>query len=435
MSEMWARMALRTYRWLGSASYPFMGPFLALRARRGKEDRARRYERYGYPSVERPNGPLVWFHAASVGESAAVIPLIGHIDDLGINVIMTTGTVTSAEIVRSRLPQRTFHQYVPLDLTKAVNRFLDHWRPDLAVFAESEVWPTIILELGARRIPQVLVNARMSDRSYARWSGAPALAEALFDNISHVVAQSKPDAERFRKLGARPVTVSGNLKVDTPGLPVDARELTRLKGQIGMRPVWVAASTHPGEEAAAVKVHKILAERIPDLLTILVPRHPERGNEIAAFISASGLSAARRGARQEISPDNAIFLGDTIGEMGLYLRLAKVAFVGRSLIGAGGHNPLEPAMTGAAILSGRNVDNFREAYRNLLGAGGARLVRDEAMLAANVEFLLKNPIEREKMIAAARTAVEEMRGALNSTVQVLDSYVFPLTVKRDLEAM
>ena len=180
MSELWARMTLQTYRLAGSAIYPFMGPFLALRARNGKEDRSRRYERYGYPSADKPAGPLVWFHAASVGESMAVIPLIERVDALGINTIMTTGTVTSAEIVKDRLPNRTFHQYVPLDLKPAVKRFVSHWRPDLAVFTESEIWPMTVLELSSLRIPQVLVNARMSDRSFNRWRSAAKLAEALF---------------------------------------------------------------------------------------------------------------------------------------------------------------------------------------------------------------------------------------------------------------
>lgn len=435
MSARWARLTLSAYRLIGSAAYPFLGPFLRFRARRGKEDRQRRYERYGYASAERPAGPLVWFHAASVGESMAVIPLIERIDAMGIRTIMTTGTVTSAEIVRDRLPRGAFHQYVPLDMQRAVRRFLDHWQPDLAIFTESEIWPTTILEMGARRIPQVLVNARMSDRSYARWSQAHALAEALFDNISHVIAQSEVDAERFRDLGARPVTVSGNLKVDTPALKVNEAELARLRDRIGQRPVWVAASTHPGEEEAAMRVHQALAPKLRGLLTIVVPRHPDRGQDIAAKGGQMGLTVARRSANQSPDPATDIYLGDTIGEMGLYLRLAQVAFMGRSLIGSGGQNPLEPAMTGAAILSGKAVQNFRDSYRNLLAAGGARLVRDEEMLAANVEYLLRNPAERERMIEAARGVVDDMRGALDRTVKVLDSYIFPLTVKRDLEGL
>ncbi len=435
MSEVWARMTLKTYRLVGTVIYPFMGPFLAIRARNGKEDRSRRYERYGYPSADKPSGPLVWFHAASVGESMAVIPLIERVDSLGINTIMTTGTVTSAEVVANRLPQRTFHQYVPLDLKPAVRRFVSHWRPDLAVFTESEVWPMTVLELSAWRIPQVLVNARMSDRSFDRWRGASKLANALFSNFSHVAAQSKVDAERFEVLGADPVSVSGNLKVDTDALPCNEEELAQLKIQIARRPTWIAASTHSGEEDIVANVHKKLASRMPGFLTVLVPRHPDRGDEITALLERRGLRVARRSLSQALSNKIDVYLGDTIGEMGLFLRLGSVAFIGRSIKAVGGQNPLEPAQTGTAILSGQHVHNFREAYSNLLRAGGARLVRDEQNLAANLEYLLNNPTERGKMITAASQTVREMGGALERTVEVLDAYVFPLNVKRDLEGI
>ncbi|MFZ1814662.1 MAG: lipid IV(A) 3-deoxy-D-manno-octulosonic acid transferase [Rhizobiaceae bacterium] len=435
MSDFLARMALGAYRLAGSLSYPFMGPFLALRARRGKEDRSRRYERYGYPSAERPQGPLIWFHAASVGESMAVLPLVEHVSRLGISTIMTTGTVTSAEVVKERLPASTYHQYVPLDMTRAVHRFLDHWKPDLAVFSESEIWPTIILELGNRRIPQVLVNARMSDSSFAKWSAANTLASKLFEKMYHVVAQSELDAERFRALGARPVSVSGNLKVDTSELPCDEKLLQLLLSQIGNRPVWIAASTHPGEEKVALEVHRMLESKFPRLLTVIVPRHPERCPEVARMLQATSAKVVNRSSGRPITPDTSYFLGDTIGEMGLYLRLAKLVFVGRSLIGEGGQNPLEPAMLGTAILSGRNVANFRDAYRNLLANGGARLVRDTEMLAANVDHLLLHEDERTQMSVNASRTVEEMRGALGLTIEILDSHLFPLTVKRDLEGI
>ena len=435
MSDLWTRITLGTYRKVGSALYPFMGPFLALRARKGKEDRTRRYERYGYPSTDRPQGPLVWFHAASVGESMAILALIERVQSLGIHTIMTTGTVTSAEVVRSRLPDATYHQYVPLDLKPAVSRFLDHWQPDLAVFTESEIWPTSIQEMKRRNIPQVLVNARMSDRSFRRWRGASKLAETLFDNFSHVAAQSNTDAERFRKLGARPVSMSGNLKVDTKSLPVDNIELKNLRGLIANRPVWVAASTHKGEEEILLDIHLRLIKEFPALLTIIVPRHPDRGGEIEQLVASAGLMSARRTRKQNIRSVTNVYIGDTIGEMGLYLRLSPITFMGRSLSVYGGHNPLEPAAIGTAILSGQHVSNFRDTYRNLLKKGGVRLVKDGDMLLANLAFLLKNPAERDKMISAAEATVSEMRGALDRTIEILDSYVFPLTVKKKLEEM
>ncbi|MGI9399892.1 MAG: lipid IV(A) 3-deoxy-D-manno-octulosonic acid transferase [Rhizobiaceae bacterium] len=435
MSDYSARITLNAYRMVGKVIYPFMGPFLRLRARRGKEDVSRRYERYGYPSAERPDGPLIWFHAASVGETMAVMPLIEHVDRQGINTVLTTGTVTSAEVVRGRLPGSTFHQYVPLDLERAVGRFLDHWKPDLAIFTESEIWPATILELGARQIPQILVNARMSDRSFSRWSSGLKLAEALFDNISHVVAQSEVDAERFRHLGARPVSVCGNLKVDSDSLPFSDVDLSQLKFQMADRPTWIAASTHAGEEAVAMRVHARLKQVIPNLLTIIVPRHPDRADEITSSGETAGLNIVRRSTSEPILWETDIFLGDTIGEMGLYLRLASVAFMGRSLVASGGQNPVEPAMVGAAILTGRQVHNFRDTYRGLLEAGAARVVRDEDMLADNVEFLLSNDQERINMIDSARNALDGMSGAVERTEKVLEAYLFPLTVKRDLEGM
>lgn len=435
MTDFWSRMLLGSYRRFGKIVYPFMGPFLALRAKRGKEDRSRRYERYGYPSAERPNGPMVWFHAASVGESMAVLALIERVHSLGIHTIMTTGTVTSAEIVKKRLPRGTFHQYVPLDLQPAVRRFLEHWQPDLAVFTESEIWPTTIEELKRLRVPQVLVNARMSDKSFKRWTSADRIAEDLFDKFSHVIAQSDLDAERYRSLGARPVITSGNLKVDTKEIPYRVDEYRAMKSLIGSRPIWLAASTHKGEEAIILEVHKKLRDTYPGLLTILVPRHPERGDEIEELIKAASLNCARRSRKEKIHSQTGIYLGDTIGEMGLFLRLAPVVFMGRSLAVGGGQNPLEPASTGTAILAGKHVNNFRDSYRTLLKNKAVRLVEDGDMLAANVSYLLANPAERDRMVAAAETTLNEMRGALQRTIEILDSYVFPLTVKRKLEEM
>lgn len=432
MSERLARTMLTAYRWAGALAYPFIGTYVAWRASKGKEDRSRRRERYGLSNLRRPPGPLVWMHAASVGETNAVVPLIERILASDINLVLTTGTVTSAKVADERLGGRVIHQYVPLDLKPAVSNFLDHWRPDLAIIAESEIWPVTILELGARRVPQVLVNGRLSDRSYASWKKRPFLAEALFENLAHVVAQSELDGERFTALGARPVTVSGNLKVDTRPLPVDEAALDQLRRQIGARRTWAAVSTHAGEEEVAGEVHRMLKQRHPGLLTIIVPRHPERAGEIAGALTAAGLKVARRSLNEPVVAATDVYLGDTIGEMGLYLRLTEIAFVGRSLTAQGGQNPLEPAMLHTAVLSGVNVQNFRDAYQRLIDRGGAKLVRDRDMLAGAVNFLLKNPSARRDMIAAGASAVEEMRGALDRTFRALDPFIHPLMVKSQL---
>ncbi|APG83629.1 3-deoxy-D-manno-octulosonic-acid transferase [Sinorhizobium americanum CCGM7] len=432
MSSLRARLALSTYRWIGTAIYPFVGPYLALRAAKGKEDPARRRERYGHASAPRPPGPLVWFHAASVGETVAVTPLIKEIRRSGIAVVLTTGTTTSARVAAERLGKAVIHQYVPLDFKPAVSRFLEYWQPDLAIIAESEIWPMTIVELGRRHIPQVLVNARLSDRTFARWKKRPSLADALFENLALVIAQSDVDAERFRTLGALPVMVSGNLKVDTDAPPHDPQALREYAQQIGSRKTWAAISTFDGEEEAAGVVHQALKPR-NGLLTIVVPRHPERGDAVEAALTAKGLKVARRTRGDRLTPDVDIFLGDTIGEMGLYLRLTEVAFVGRSLFAEGGQNPLEPAMLGCAVLSGGSVQNFRETYQMLAKNGSAKIVRDVEMLAKGVNYLLGNDDMRRSMIDAGLETVQQMRGALTATMKGLEPYINPLVVKARLE--
>ncbi|MCI5078539.1 lipid IV(A) 3-deoxy-D-manno-octulosonic acid transferase [Oricola sp.] len=432
MSELWARTALQTYRWLGAAIYPFMGTYVAVRLSRGKEERGRRRERYGRSTLSRPDGPMIWIHAASVGETGAVAALIERIRALGINVILTTGTVTSANFARDRLGPDMLHQYVPLDLKPAVSRFLDHWRPDLAIFAESELWPMTILELGARRIPQVLINGRMSDRSYKRWAKRMAVAESLFEHLSHVAVQTEMDGERFSALGARPVTVTGNLKADVDMPPVDERELRRLAIAIGNRPRWAAISTHEGEEVVAARVHKALQKFRPDLITIVVPRHPSRATALRRTLEERGLTVTCRSLREPVTPKTDIYLGDTIGEMGLYLRLTDIAFVGKSLLGEGGQNPLEPAMLGTAVLSGPHVSAFTEAYQRLVDARAARLVDDETALAKMVHHLLSQPKACEAMGRAGARVVAEMGGALDRTWQALDPYIHPLRVQAAL---
>ena len=431
MTRVFARMALSGYRWVGTAVYPLVWSYLALRAARGKEDRARRQERYGFPSAARPQGPLVWFHAASVGETVSVVPLIKEIHRRGIAVVLTSGTTTSARVVTERLGDIAIHQYVPLDFKPSVSRFLDYWEPDLAIIAESEIWPMTIMELGKRHIPQILVNGRLSDRSFARWKKRPNLADAIFENLALVIAQSEADAERFSTLGALPVMVSGNLKVDTDAPPVDTAVLRQYRQQIEGRKTWAAISTFEGEEAAAGSVHLALKERNA-LLTIIVPRHPERCDAIKAMLVGKGLTVARRTRNDPVTAETDVLLGDTVGEMGLYLRLTDVAFVGRSLFGEGGQNPIEPAMLGCAILSGGNVQNFRETYQALAKNGSAKIVRDPEMLAKGVHYLLTNDEVRRKMIEAGQEAVHEMRGALSATIRGLEPYINPLTVKARL---
>ena len=435
MSERWARTALQAYRWVGVGAYPFIGSYVALRASRGKEQHARRHERYGKASIERPDGPLAWVHAVSVGETSAVLGLIARMRNRGLNVVLTTGTTTSAALAAERLGEDVMHQYVPLDLKPAVSRFLNYWRPDVAIFAESEIWPMTILELCARRIPQILINGRMSDRSFARWQNRSALAESLFENFSHVAAQSEEDAERFRALGARPVTVTGNLKADVVMPSIDAETSAKMKVATAGRQVWAAISTHEGEELIAARVHRTLKKKWPNLLTIIVPRHPRRTGEVHGMLEEEGMVVAMRSAHSFPVNSTDIFLGDSIGEMGLYLRMASIAFVGKSLIGSGGQNPLEPAVLDTAILSGPKVDAFSEAYEKLINARGARIIADENELAKAINHLLGNEKLRSAMAERAAQVVGDMEGALDKTWDVLGPYVQPLIVEAGLSSI
>lgn len=434
MSERWARAVLSIYRWTGAAAYPFVGGYLAWRASRGMEDGGRHRERYGRTTIARPDGPLIWVHAVNDRETVAMTALIGRILALGINIVLTTGTVSSARIARERLGDRVIHQYVPLDLKPAVSRFLDHWDPDLAIFAESEIWPMTILELGARRVPVILVNGRMSDRAYAAWRRWPWLVEALLENISLVIAQSEQDAERFGALGARPVTVSGNLKTDIEPPPVDELELRRVMTQIGDRDRWSALFTHPGEESTAGEVHKMLMARFPDALTIVMPRDAVRGDAIETELTAMGLNVARRSRRDKITGKTHVLLCDGVEETGLYLRLADIVFYGGSLNATGGENPIDAVMLGAAVLSGPDFIYYRDIYQPLLRQGGVRLVKDKDMLAGAVNFLLRNSEARHRIIKSGSTALDAMRGALDKTIRGLEPFIHPLVVKARLDS-
>ncbi|WP_370153792.1 3-deoxy-D-manno-octulosonic acid transferase [Ferrovibrio sp.] len=396
----------RRHVWRGTGR--LLGPALRLwlqrRAARGKEDPARLGERFGHASLPRPQGPLVWCHGASVGEAQALLPLLRHLHDLrpDLVLLLTTGTVTSAELVQKRGGPGILHQYLPLDLPGPGDRFLDHWRPDLVLWSESDLWPGLLAELRRRHIPALLVNARMSERSCRRWEKLPGVAGWLLGGFAAIYAQTAQDAVRLRRLGAGDVIEAGNLKQAAPPLPADAEAVVGWQMRLGDRPRWLAASTHPGEEEIVARVHADLKQRFPDLLTLIVPRHPQRGPEIAAALAAQGHSLALRSRDEEPTPATDIFVADTLGELGLWYRLCPLAFMGGSLIAHGGQNPLEPARLGCAVLFGPSMENFSEAVDSLLAAGGAQQVRDAAELAAAAGILLAEPRRAEAAGAAGQ---------------------------------
>ena len=359
-------------------------------------------ERDGYATATRPPGPMVWFHGASVGETLSILPLVLRMADVAI--LVTSGTATSAQVLSGRLPAGALHQFAPVDHPGAVKRFLDHWHPDLAVFAESEIWPGLLTRAAARGVPLALVNARLSARSLGRWARMPATARALFGLFDVVTVQDDRTARGLAPFLRKPAAHAGNLKAAAPLPPADDDALARWRALLGARPVWLAASTHPADEQTVLDAHEAVRAAIPDALLILAPRHPERAPAIASR-AASRFEVARLSLDARPGPDTAVLLADTVGEMGLWYRLSPVVFLGGSLGAEGGHNPWEAAGLGAALLHGPRVDNAAADYARLGRAGAAETVRDAAGLAGAVTRLLTTPAVLSARQDAARGAV------------------------------
>jgi 3-deoxy-D-manno-octulosonic-acid transferase len=356
-----------------------------------------------------------------VGETNAILPLISALLEArpSTSVLLTTGTVTSARMVADRLPQGAMHQYVPLDASQFVCRFLDYWRPRLAIFTEQEIWPNLVFESHVRSIPLALVNARMSQSSFERWSRRPGLARPLFSRFDVVLAQSEALARQFRALGAARTQAAGNLKIDAPALPVNEIERQRLEAALAGRPRLVAASTHEGEEAIIAAAHRMLARSLDGFATVLAPRHPERGPAIAEMLRSQGFSVAQRSLGDLPDAGTDIYVADTIGELGTLYAVAPVAFVGGSLVEKGGQNPIEPIRHGAAVLTGPHWTNFTDAYAVLLEQGGGCEVATAEALAERVLSLHANSDELDRMRARAAETLRSMSGALQRTLTAL----------------
>lgn len=408
-------MTAAAYAGAAVLAAPALRHMLRRRAVRGKEVADRLPEREGIDGTPRPAGRLVWLHAASVGESVSVLPLLpALVRAPDVSVLMTTGTVTSAELLGDRLPvlglDRVLHRFVPLDVPRWAARFLDHWRPDVAAFVESELWPNLLAACRARTIPVMLLNGRLSERSLRGWQRAPGFAREVARTFTRVHPQSEADATRLQAMGACCTEPAGNLKLAAPPLPADEAELARLRGLIGARPVWLASSTHDGEEAVAVAAHAALLPRHPGLLTILAPRHPDRGATLAELFGAP------RRSRGEDPPTGGLWVADTLNELGLLFRLAPAVFVGGSLVPAGGHNPLEPARLGCTVAMGPHVANMINPVRRLHDAGVLRTVEDADQLAAWLDAVLRDPNRHAAAGIAAASGEDGLPERLAATI-------------------
>ncbi len=412
-------LGLHAWRWLGIAVTPLTPLLLRERAARGKEDRARMGERLGIASIPRPEGRLVWIHGASVGESLAALPLIEKLLAEDIRVLVTSGTVTSANMMQARLPAGAIHQYVPLDTPRAAARFLDHWRPAAGLFVESDLWPNLLLEAERRGVKLALINARISERSAAGWRRVPQMARTLLGVFDTILAQDEDFAARFRALGAHDVVVAGSLKADAPPLSCDEDALAAMRTMIANRPVLLAAQTHPGEDETILPAHDQLRARFPDLLTIIVPRHVERGPDIAMLCGAR--PNARRAAGEPVTANTAVYVADTMNELGLFYRLPSFCFLGGTLVPMQGHNPLEPAILNCAVLAGPSRANSARAFEEVLRAQGFGDVQTSADIAREAERLLADPEVARAAGAAAARGAAKLSGAVEKTIGAVKS--------------
>lgn len=405
--------ALAIYRVMTLLATPLACLLLSFRCVKGKEDPLRLKERKGIAPFSRPPGPLGWLHAASVGEAQSALVLINRLleEYPGLQILVTTGTVTSAGYLEERLPSGAFHQYLPLDCPHWVSRFLAHWNPDIAFWMESEFWPNLVTETVQRNIPAVLVNARMSASAFRAWQRLRGIAFRLVSGFEICLAQNEQQADRLRKLGANNVLSLGNIKYSAEPLGFDAARLESLQNDIGGRSVFVAASTHAGEEVMVSNAHTALLSQVPDLLTIIVPRHPGRALQIQTELARRGHQCVRRSTGEKITTDTTIYIADTLGELGLFYRLSRIAFIGGSMARHGGHNPLEAAQLGCAIVQGPDMSNFQGVADALLADGGAVTVHNAKDLATDVGQMFEDRdlwlerIEAAEMVAGSNSDV------------------------------
>lgn len=420
-------MFIRIYNTLISILYPIViKRYIKKRREKGKEDLKRFHERLGRPQLKRPDGRLIWFHGASVGESISMLPLINKLLEIypESHIMVTTGTTTSADIMSKRLPERAFHQYLPIDNPFFTTRFVRHWHPDLVLWFESDFWPAMLSSIKRKNIPLVLVNGRISNKSFKRWQQFDFISKELLGCFTFCLGQSEEDAYRLRVLGARDSMCLGNIKFAGLPIPVDENKKIEITNQINGRPVWCVSATHEDEECKIGRFLKKLGETIPGLLTIIAPRHPNRGSEIKQkLIENYGLNIALRSAGEPITAETEVYLADSIGEMGIWYNLCPLVFIGGSLIPHGGQNFMEPSRMRDAVVVGPHMHNFTEAMSRAKKADAIMQVNDVLELEELITSLLTNKeLLEAKRSLAYNWAIGEAK-VLDGIVEKVKGYI------------
>ncbi len=413
------------YRFLGYVLLPFVLIYLKWRAYKGREDPARLVERHGHTSIPRPLGKLVWVHAASIGESLSALTIIKEMrEELPtVHILLTTGTLSSAELMKERLPKDTIHQYFPLDLTPWVKRFINHWCPDLVLWLESELWPAHLSELRYRRIPTILLNARLSKSTFKRWGSFPYYFKKLTSLFDKIFTWSVSDEKKFHQLGVTHATFQGNLKTIEKPLVFDEEKRDLFMKAVNHRPVWVAASTHAGEEDIIADVHKQLQKDFLHALCLLIPRHPDRAKMIQESLKHKGYQTQCRTVFEYPDEKTDIYIADTLGELDLFYQIAPISFVGGSLIPVGGHNIIEAVRADSLVIVGPYTSNFQDIIEEFVHHGACIQVKDKEQLTQTVKTLLLDPEKRKHMSQKARQLLGERSLLLEKIMTLIRAYL------------
>ena len=413
----------RTYRAATALALPFAARKVLGKLADHGVSAERQRERLGHATLPRPDGQLIWFHGASVGESLSALTLITRLGERlpQAEFLITSGTATSADLVAKRLPPRTRHQFAALDAPGPVRRFLDHWRPDAALFVESELWPITLTETRRAGAKLALVNARLSQGSVRNWRKFPGTADFLLGHFAVFLTQNAQAQDNLRLMGTATdkIRPGSNLKAFAPPLPIDDTALSEVRTALQDRPVWIASSTHEGEEEIVLQAHQRLLQSHPDLCLLLAPRHPERGDAVEALIANANLTCARRSKGETPNPQTQVYLADTLGELGAWYALSPLVFLGGSLKPIGGHNPFEVARAGAAVITGPGVHNFSETFAPLIAAGGAVEVTDAPSLAIAVNAWLNAPAALDTARAACAHITTRQESAMDTVIDTL----------------
>lgn len=397
---------------------PILFFYFKYRQKIGKENINKFHQKLGTYHITKPKKKLIWFHAVSVGETLSIIPLMNQLcKTANIKILLTTSTVTSEQIIKGRLHKNIFHQFAPIDKKKYVIRFLEHFKPDIGIWIESELWPNLINESAKRKFPMILLNARISDKTPLKNFFYKLFAKNLIKKFDLILPQEKKDLHRIKKLTNKKITYLGNLKLDCPPLPYTSAKLTTLKNITKNRKLFLAASTHPGEEDLIADLHHELRQNHPDLLTIIVPRHPERSEEIEFLLKETKmLSVTIRSRKEKITDKTDIYLADTLGELGLFYRLCNIAFIGGSLVNIGGHNPIEAAKCDTAIISGNFIHNFTDLYDDLVANHSAIVINNIFDLESATNKFLIDSNALQDHINNAKTYIANRPNIINNTI-------------------